>query len=282
MILSPGQDVIELQDLKDVLTNLKEGRMPAGIDPDVRFYILGLSPNTSRISIRFWCTSTVGDILDRVGQHFRDLTIIKSFAEDMDFPSVSQLLRETAVLRKSENIPPILGGSVMRSILTGLLYPQGLYTAILSRIRVDREINYLRAAIIKACLARKYRTTNVSKEITATLNTKETDIAYRLGRLFSVLEKAQLDAIPDTNATIKDRFFGSASATPRAVFPQLLHAAQCHVQKAKFGVKSDRLIEKILQGVKCFPAHLDLDDQGLFALGYYHQRHAFFNAGSEP
>ncbi|MCX5834973.1 MAG: type I-C CRISPR-associated protein Cas8c/Csd1 [Deltaproteobacteria bacterium] len=281
MILSPGQDAAELQDLRSFLTSLKEGRMPPGVDPDVRFYILGLSPNISRISIRFWYASTVGDILDKVGWHFRDLAIVKSFDRDPDFPAVWQLLQETAFLRKGKNIPPVLGGALMRSILTGLSYPQGLYSVVLGRIRADREINYLRAAIIKAFLVRKYRIMNVSKEVTMTLNTEETNIAYRLGRLFAVLEKAQRDAVPGANTTIKDRFYGAASATPRAVFPQLLRTAQHHIQKAEYGSRSDKLIEEILQGVQGFPAHLSLDDQGHFALGYYHQRQAFFAKRSE-
>jgi CRISPR-associated protein Csd1 len=281
MILSPGQDAAELQDLRSILSSLKEGRMPTGIDLDVRFYILGLSPNASRISIRFWYASTVGDILDKVGQHFRDLAIVKSFDRDPDFPAIWQLLQETAILRKSEKIPPVLGGALMRSILTGLSYPQELYSAVLGRIRADREINYLRAAIIKAFLVRKYRTTKVSKEVTITLNTEDTNIAYRLGRLFAVLEKAQRDAVPRANTTIKDRFYGVASATPRAVFPQLLRMAQYHIEKTEYGLKADRFIEEILQGIQCFPAHLSLNDQGLFALGYYHQRKAFFAKRTE-
>jgi CRISPR-associated protein Csd1 len=281
MILSPGQDAAELQDLRSILASLKEGRMPPGIDRDVRFYILGLSPNASRISIRFWYVSTVGDILDKVGQHFRDLAIVKSFDRDPDFPAIWQLLQETATLRKCEKIPPVLGGALMRSILTGLPYPQGLYSAVLGRIRADREINYLRAAIIKAFLVQKYRTTKVSKEITMTLNPEETNIAYRLGRLFAVLEKAQRDAVPHGKTTIKDRFYGVASATPRAVFPQLLRTAQYHIEKAEYGLRADRFIEEILQGIQSFPAHLSLNDQGLFALGYYHQRKAFFAKRNE-
>lgn len=276
MILSPGQGAAELQDVRSFLSSLMEGHMPPEIEPDVRFNILGLSPNASRISIRFWHASTVGDILDKVGQHFRDLAIVKSFDRDPDFPAVWQLLRETAALRKGENIPPVLGGALMRSILTGLPYPHGLYSAVLGRIRADGDINYLRAAMIKAFLVRKYRTTNISKEITMSLNTAETNIAYRLGRLFAVLEKAQHDAVPSASTTIKDRFYGVASAAPRAVFPQLMRTAQHHIQKTYYGIKWDKLIEEILQGVQGFPAHFCIDDQGLFALGYYHQRHAFF------
>lgn len=108
------------------------------------------------------------------------------------------------------------------------------------------------------------------------LNKESTNVAYRLGRLFATLEKAQKDAIPGANTTIKDRFYGSASATPRIVFPQLLRLAQHHIQKAEHGRNTDNMIEGIMQGIQEFPAHLSLDDQGLFAIGYYHQRKAFY------
>ncbi len=100
--------------------------------------------------------------------------------------------------------------------------------------------------------------------------------AYLLGRLFAVLEKAQTDALGNISATIKDRFFGAASATPRVVFPQLLRLAQHHIEKAEYGRRSDRQIEEILNDLQEFPAHLTMDEQGLFTIGYYHQRRDFF------
>lgn len=108
------------------------------------------------------------------------------------------------------------------------------------------------------------------------LDKETTNIAYRLGRLFAVLEKAQKDAIPGANTTIKNSFYGSASATPRTVFPRLLRLAQHHIQKAEYGRNTDKMIEEIMQGIQGFPAHLGLDDQGLFAIGYYHQRKSFY------
>ena len=114
------------------------------------------------------------------------------------------------------------------------------------------------------------------------LDTQSTNVAYRLGRLFAVLERLQRDAVPGANTTIRDRFYGAASATPRVVFPQLMRLAQHHIQKAEYGLHNDRTIEEILSGVKEFPSHLSLDDQGFFALGYYHQRQAFYSKPSEP
>ena len=113
------------------------------------------------------------------------------------------------------------------------------------------------------------------------LNKESTNIAYRLGRLFAALERVQREAIPGANTTIRDRYYGSASATPRSVFPQLLRLAQHHIQKAQYGGKTDKLIEEIMAEIEAFPAHLKLDDQGMFSLGYYHQRQAIFTKSSD-
>ena len=113
------------------------------------------------------------------------------------------------------------------------------------------------------------------------LDRKSTNVAYRLGRLFAILEKAQKDAIPGANTTIKDRFYGSASATPSVVFPQLLRLAQHHIQKAEYGNRTDRMIEEVMCGLTQFPSHLSLNDQGMFAIGYYHQRQAFFTKSED-
>ena len=278
LILSPQDDSGDIKEIRDYLSAVRDGKkLPEEIgDTGMKFYILGLSPNASRLSVRFWHVSTVGDISAKIGQHFRDLSIIKNYDSDPEFPGMWQLLKETAVLRKSENISPVLSGSIMRSIMTGAAYPQSLMTAIIGRIRADQEINYLRAAMIKACLVRKYRINQISKEVTMALDKESTNVAYRLGRLFAVLEKAQRDAIPGANTTIKDSFYGSASATPRTVFPRLLRLAQHHIQKAEYGRNTDKMIEEIMQDIQVFPAHLSLDDQGLFAIGYYHQRKDFY------
>jgi CRISPR-associated protein Csd1 len=274
LVLSPQDDSGDIKEIRDYLSAVRDGKkLPEEIgDTDMKFYILGLSPNASRLSVRFWHVSTVEDISAKIGQHFRDLSIIRNYDSDPEFPGMWQLLKETAVLRKTENISPVLSGSIMRSIMTGAAYPESLMTTIIGRMRADQEINYLRAAMIKACLIRKYRINQISKEVTMALDKESTNIAYRLGRLFAVLEKAQRDAIPGANTTIKDSFYGSASATPRTVFPRLLRLAQHHIQKAEYGRNTDKMIEEIMQDIRGFPAHLSMDDQGLFAIGYYHQR----------
>ncbi len=276
MILDPRDDSGDLADVRLFLEAVRDGKQPPGIDdPDISFYILGLSPNASRLSVRFWHVSTVGEISNRIGQHFRDLAIVRSEKEP-EFPGIWWLLKETAVQRKTNNIPPLLGGALMRAIITGSAYPQSLLSILIGRIRADQTINYMRAAMIKACLNRKSRIHQKKEEVSMALDKESPNVAYRLGRLFAVLEKAQRDAIPGANTTIKDRYYGSASATPSVVFPQLLRLAQHHLQKAEYGFRTDKMIEEIMGGIEKFPAHLSLDDQGMFAIGYYHQRQAFY------
>ena len=278
IILNPNDSTGDIKDVRDFLEAARDGKSPPGIeDSNMNFYILGLSPNASRLSVRFWHISTVAEISEQLGQHFRDLSIVRQFADkDPEFPGMWRLLLETAMQRKSENINPLLAGAVVRSILTGALYPQMLLSSVIGRIRADQTINYLRTAIIKACLVRKARINQNPLEVSMSLDKESTNIAYRLGRLFAALEKAQKDAVPGANTTIRDRYYGSASATPRVVFPQLLRLGQHHIQKSDYGFTSDKMIEEIMSGIQEFPAHLSLDDQGMFAIGYYHQRQAFF------
>jgi CRISPR-associated protein Csd1 len=282
VILNPTDEAGDLTEIRLFLEAARDGKMYSKLgDSEIKFYILGLSPNASRLSVRFWHVSTVGDMAERIGEHFRDLAIVRRFENDREFPGMWHLLRQTAVQGEADNIPPLLAGAVMRSILTGAAYPQTLLGTVIRRIKADQDINYLRAAIIKACLVRKFRLARIKKEVKMTLDKESTNVAYRLGRLFATLEKAQLDAIPGANTTIKDRYYGSASATPRVVFPQLLRLAQHHIQKAEYGRWTDKMIEEVMCGISEFPAHLSLDDQGMFAIGYYHQRQAFYAKSKE-
>jgi len=277
LIMNPRDtSTADNKELAVFLESVSEGKLPADYEPNIPFYVLGLSPNAARLSVRFWHVSTVKDISEKLGQHFRDLSIIRSFDSDPVYPGMWRLLRETSNQKSREGPPPLLAGAVMQSILKGTPYPQTLLSTVIGRIRAEQNINYMKAAIIKAVLIRKYRTQNKTLEISMALNKENKNEAYLLGRLFAVLEKAQQDAIPGANATIKDRYYGSASATPKAVFPQLLRLAQHHITKAEYGRVRDKLIEEIICDIKNFPAHLTIDGQGLFAIGYYHQRQDFY------
>lgn len=271
----PADDSGTAQKVRAILKAVREGRMPPELgDANVPFYILGLAPNAARLSVRFFEVSTTGEMAARVGRHFRDIAIERRSPKEPEFPGMWQLLIELAPLRKSENIPPVLGGALMRAILGGRPYPRSLLTSVIGRIRADHEVSYLRAALLKGYFTRAQGAQHM--EVGMTLDQESTDIGYRLGRLFAVLEKAQQDALPGINATIRDRFYGSASATPLAVFPKLIKVAQHHISKAEYGHVSDRRLGEIAEDIPVFPPHLSLAQQGMFALGYYHQRNALW------
>lgn len=273
-IIDPHDETIASEDLERInqfLLAARAGKKPLipEFDDEVKFYILGLSPNNSRLAIRFWYACTVKKLMQRIGDHFNSLDMERSHDNDPLNPGIWHLLKETA--RETKDISPVLGGVLMRSILEGTAYPMPLYNGVLNRIRADQRITYLRAAILKAVLTRNY-----NKEVSMSLDPNRKDVAYLLGRLFAVLEKAQLDALGKVNATIKDRYWGAASSTPGTVFPQLLHLAQFHIAKAEYGNVSDRRIAEIMEHVDAFPHRLDLPQQGLFAIGYYQQKNDFY------
>jgi len=283
MMLDPKDlDISDNAELRQALESIREGKPIAGIDQEIRFFILGLSPNAARIAVRFWYVCTIGQLEEKIGQHFRDLNLRRSFDSDPEYPGIWRLLRETVNQKASDKSPqPLLAGAVLRSILEGTAYPQALQNAVINRIRADQEINYIRAAILKAILVRKYRLYKQGMEVSMALDTENKNPAYLLGRLFAVLEKVQQEASPGLNATIKDRFWGAASATPKVVFPQLLNLKNHHISKIDNPGKAvffEKLVGGIMDQIEStgFKAHLTLDEQGLFAIGYYHQRQDFF------
>lgn len=253
------------------------GTMPVE-DTQTKFFVLGLSPNAARISIRFWHTGTVAEFSQRIAQHFHDLEIAHA-PHERDHLSIWWMLSRIAALEKSENIPPNLAGDWMRSILSGMAYPDSLYQAALRRIQAEREVSYPRAAILKACLNRKARFQHQpEKEITVSLDKENKNPGYRLGRLFAALEKIQEEAQPGINATIRDRYYASASGTPASVMPILMRLKNHHLAKLEKGrsIYFERLLGEIIGELSDFSAQLNLHDQGLFAIGYYHQRQNFF------
>ena len=264
----------------------------AWIRPDLNkvIHILGLAPNAARISIRFYHRLPLHELAKDVHQYFNDLELVRG-PTDLQHPSLFRLLAAVALQNKPENIPPNLGGSIVDALFAGpdaLLPSQWLNTAV-TRSRAEQNVNYLRASAIKACLNRQIRhqirTLVVSpthapleKEFLPMLDPTNTNTAYRLGRLFAVLEKAQEIAQPGINATIRDRYYGAASSTPVAVFTTLLRLEKAHLKKMSAGQAGwiESLIGEVLKPVVDFPKHLTLPDQGRFALGYYQQRQFFF------
>ena len=267
--------------LRRILHRLRDGQPVADtladFDPEVRFFILGLAaPSESRLAVRFWRETTLGALLDHVGAHWRALRIEKRHPAEPDFPPPWLLMRQVALAGKDENIPPALGPAFLRAMLTGAPYPDALLAAVLERMRAghgeSEPVSYLRVALIKAWLVRHRPEQKDLEDSLMTLNPDRPEASYHLGRLFAALERAQQLALPGINATIKDRYFGTASAAPRSVFPNLIRLAQHHLSKVETSGWLDRIIGEITGRIDDFPSHMPLADQGLFALGYYHQR----------
>jgi len=256
-------------------------------DGDQRFYVLGLAPNVSRIAIRFWYVSTIGELAEHIAQYFSDLEIVEPDYKNgrkTGYPSLFRLLTSVAVQGKADNIPPNLAGETMRAILEGRPLPYTLLQAAVRRCRAEHEVGYVRAALIKACLNSKRSKEHKEhknphlKLFTMALDPENNNPGYRLGRLFAVLERVQEKAI-NPSATIRDRYYGAASSTPASVFPQLMRLKNHHLAKLENPKYYERMIGEVVDGLQAhFPKQLDLNDQGAFAIGYYHQRQDFFKS----
>jgi len=278
------RDKRTLQLISDILEKVRSGQpVPedaAKIDPErTNFYMLGLSPNAARLAVRFWYQDSFGNFLARVAQHHLDMEIIR---DDAGPPYIStyRLLKESVPRNSKEKASsPLLDGLLMRSILGGTPYPVQLYNAILSRGKVEGSINNVRAGFIKAYLLRmvRYGHLNLKEDlITVSLNEESMNVPYRLGRLFAVLEKAQMDTKKEKKSTIKSKYFSGAATNPAAVFPVLIKLAQHHIADSDYGYITNRSIEEIMSGIDEFPAFLTLEEQGMFMIGYYHQRKEFY------
>ena len=263
-------------------------------DSGLRFFVLGLAPNASRIAVRLWLHERFDVLAPRVLRHFDDLRIVRQSERDAATPSMVWLLRSIASAGKADNVPPRLAGEWLRAILEGTPYPPALLNAAVNRCRAEQatrdfggNVPYLRAAILKACINRSHRARHALpagfQYIHEELDVNQDHPAYRLGRLFAVLERIQSRAQPGINATIRDRYYGAASSTPASVFPTLLRLKNAHLGKLAGGEASyfEKLIGEVCGSLEQprladFPRQLDLHAQGLFALGYYHQRQSFF------
>lgn len=287
-------DNMEQEDLKDVMEALSSGKTvlwnKLPLNPDNRFYILGIAPNAARLAVRFFLQNTFGSFAANLDRHQKRLEIVRPAFDEREGLSVWSLLRETANPNSRDKKPPEpLVSALMRAVLMNTPYPAELFIQTEIRLRAEHEVSRGKAAILKAYLLRNVVELNPDnhpyKEVLQVqLNENTTYLPYRLGRLFAVLEALQLKANPGINATIKDRYFNSACATPAVVFPTLVRLAQNHLNKLDGGIKVyyDKMITGLFNAVEeSYPVRLSLQDQGIFQIGYYHQKQKLFTKKEE-
>lgn len=266
----------EAAKLRDALDKLAEGRpvqdLDLGLVPGTRFHVLGLAPNAARLSVRYWLVDDFEAFAVRLAEHYRDLAIDPP-PWGAKLPSIQRLLvKTTALQEKFDNIPPLLAGEVIRAVLSGTRYPRTLLTAAIIRLRAgDDPWTGWHAAAIKAYINR-----SEEENVPMALEPDNPSAAYQLGRLFAVLESAQYAALGRVNAPISSRYYGSASATPARVFGPLLRGLRHHVADALKQGRGGWIDGKVGEIIRRLPSELPrtlrLEDQGRFAIGYYHER----------
>ena len=260
-----------IEQVRKVFKAIYSGELNTSLDD--KFYILGLAPNSARIAVIYWAEIPLKDFAERINRHFDDMEITGA---NKPYMSLRSILGAVTLGGKSSDATPNLPDALVKSIFQGTPYPYTLFAECIKRIRAEQSIYTTRAAIIKAYLN---RLNNINEQnIKVMLDKNNTNPGYLCGRLFAVLDKIQEDA--NNQHTIRERYLNSASATPSAVFATILNLSSHHSEKLNEGrnVFFEKLKQEIIEKLDAdgFPAHLDLQDQGRFFVGYYHQRQAFF------
>lgn len=272
-----SDDEVKQKDLHDTIVSIVNGNevkwegIP--LNPSNNFYILGISPNSARLSVRFFIQNTFGKVMENLLKNQQRMKMVKPGFEKFNYIPLWRILGET-VNKKSRDkkCKPHLAGDVLNSIINDYNYPSTLYYGILGRISAEQNINWVKASVLKAYLLKNYDS-KYKEEITVDYNENSNNKAYLLGVLFSNLEEIQNTANPGIKSTIRDRYFTAASSTPSRVFPILIDLAQNHIKKIpNVGAKVNcqkRLTETMSKLGDKFPNRLKLDEKGMFQLGYY-------------
>ena len=264
--------------VRKVFESINSGMLKTDLDD--KFYILGLAPNSARIAVVYWSETTLKDFAGKILKHFSDMEIQDTRKDKKPYMGIREIISSVTLGGKMSDATPNLPEAVVKSIFQGLPYPQTLYSACLRRIRAEQKLTITRAAIIKAYLNRQ---SNNNKKIDIMLDKDNNNQGYLCGRLFAVLDKIQEDA--NNISSIRERYMNAASSTPSAVFATILNLSVHHSEKLEEGrrIYFEKLKQEILDKVSAdgFPTHLDLQDQGRFFVGYYHQRQDFFTSKKE-
>lgn len=261
-------------------------------DEETPFYAMTLGSNASRVVVRDWFETTAATVKRNVWAWF-DLLKVGEVDGEQTWrpPSISELLRAMQARPDADGdkggLPPASAARLVRSALYGERLGAEVLQAALARVRLpvrdergERRRLAVRMGLIRAALCRPAWTQQ--REVTVALDESNRDVAYVLGRLFCIIESLQLRAQgQDLNASVRDKFFASASSTPASVFGVLLQRAQHHISKRDG--QGDYELSKVMDLLpgQALPAVLSLEQQGLFALGYYHQREHGFRKAAE-
>ena len=296
-ILGPDKDDpnARIEEVKELFLSIYSGKVY--IQKEDMFYILGIAPNSGRESIVYYTELPLKKLAGTILKHFEDMEIVDTREERKPYVGLHSILAGVTHGGKSSDVAPNLPDAVVKSIFQGLPYPASLFQACIRRIRAEQSrrsmheqgqgeasiraeqsVNIVRAAIIKAYLNRLNDTND--KNIEVMLDKENHNQGYLCGRLFAVLDKIQEEA--NEIHTIRERYMNSASATPAMVFATILNLSVHHLEKLKVAgqIKYEKLKQEIISKLDAdgFPAHLSLQDQGRFFVGYYHQRQDFFTS----
>ena len=252
-----------------------------------KFYILGLAPNSARIAVTYWAEVPLKEFAGTICKHFNDMEIVDTRSEKKPYMSLRNILSTVTLGGKVSDATPNLPDAIVKSIFQGLPYPQTLFASCIRRVRAESSdkdrypVNITRAAIIKAYLN---RLNNHQIKIKVMLDKDNNNQGYLCGRLFAVLDKIQEEA--NNQHSIRERYMNSASSTPAAVFSTILNLSNHHVENLKNEGRKiyfEKLKQEIISKIDAdgFKAQLDLQDQGRFFIGYYHQRQDLFTRNED-
>lgn len=273
----------KIEQVRKVFTAIYSGSLSTSLED--RFYILGLAPNSARIAVVYWSETPLRDFAGKILRHFDDMEIIDTRKDRKPYMGIKDILSAVTLGGKQSEATPNLPESIIKSIFLGTPYPYTLLSACIRRIRAEsgdgNAARITRIAIIKAFLNRQ----NVNdKRMEIMLDKRNTNQGYLCGRLFAVLDRIQEDA--NGISSIRERYMNAASSTPSSVFATILNLSSHHLENLSNEGKEvfyEKLKQEIIDKISSdgFPAHLDLQDQGRFFVGYYHQRQDFFNKKEE-
>lgn len=286
-----GENELTEQDLFAVMQKISEGEPvdweDKTLNPNMKFYVLGLAPNAARLSVRFFLQDSFGSFINNIKEHYNRMEIVKPSYDEKKYIFIRNLLFETVNKNaKDKSASPLLSGAVLKAVLKNERYPEMLRNAVLMRIRAEQQVTRGRAAILKAFLLKNTSDDTIREVLQVQLNENTDYQPYVLGRLFALLEEIQQTALPGIKATIKDRYFNIMSSSPGAVFTQLMKLQESHmkvIKREKPGAAvnlSKKLLDLTSRLNESVWNQLNIQDQGIFMLGYYHQTQKRYEGGT--